>query len=77
MKHSIKWIIIGVVISMLLPVPVTCGAPGMTCTSAPDTQRRIHRNVDVEPLGIALIEGLIQADVPLKYFEYSKVQQLP
>ena len=56
-----------VVVVALFPVPVSCGAPGRTCMSAPDDQGYVSVYYEVEPLAVALVEGMLRMDLPLKY----------
>lgn len=68
-KHLIKKVLMITFLTIFLfPVKVTCGAPGYTCTPAPDQNGMIYRTYDIEPFGILLLESLVGTDLPLKYF---------
>jgi hypothetical protein len=67
--------VLAFVVLMLIPVPVTCGIPSATCTTAPDRDGNISHNVDVEPLGVMLIETLTRKDFPFRYSEYTSSEK--
>ncbi len=75
-NNMIKITVLSIVLIIFFwPVKVTCGAPGYTCTPAPDQNGLIYRNYDIEPLGIMLLESLVTKDLPIKYFEGTSVEK--
>ena len=56
--------------SLLFPVPVTCGtaALGYTCMPAPDPSGYVSVYFEVEPLAIALLEGITGTNIPVYYY---------
>ncbi|MEI7578681.1 MAG: hypothetical protein WCJ58_01425 [bacterium] len=64
------------VIILLIPIKVTCGIPGATCTTAPDSNGTISRNIDVEPLFVYLIETIIHEDLPIKYSTQTETENV-
>ena len=65
-----------VVVVALFPVPVSCGAPGMTCMPAPDDQGYVEVYYEVEPLAVALVEGVLRMDLPLMYASATSREQV-
>lgn len=59
----------------MFPVIVTCGAPGYTCTSAPDRNGMITRTNDVEPLIVYILESKTGEDNSFKYFEFDSKEK--
>jgi hypothetical protein len=59
---------------LLFPVKVSCGAPGATCTTAPDKDGYIHRKYDMEPFFVMLIESVTQKDFFFKYYSRTESQ---
>ncbi|MGH3664634.1 MAG: hypothetical protein ACRDU8_00835 [Egibacteraceae bacterium] len=56
------------------PVWVLCGAPGITCATAPDAEGCIHYRVDVEPFAVRVLEALAGDDLPFRYHRTSTVR---
>ena len=56
------------VIAMLaLPTKQRCGAPGLTCATALDTQGYVHYYYEVEPLGVYLAEIIAGSNIRFYY----------
>jgi hypothetical protein len=56
----------GIALALALPKQVTCEVPGRSCEiHGPHGQ--ICRPVDVEPLGVFMVEWVIGTDLPVAY----------
>lgn len=66
-KNKILILCLFFVILVLFPIPVTCGNPNYTCTSAPNKEGKISRNSQTEPLGAYLMELFFQVNIPFHY----------
>ena len=66
-KSLVSIIIIIMFVLVLLPIKITCGAPGLLCASGVDSFGRIHYYYEIEPLGISLLEHITQKNIPLYY----------
>ncbi|MBI3162089.1 MAG: hypothetical protein HYZ23_06250 [Chloroflexi bacterium] len=53
---------------LLLPMRVTCGNMFYGCATAPDTDGYYYTYYEVEPLGITLVESLIQTNLRVYYW---------
>ena len=53
----------------LFPVKVMCGAPGKSCASAPDENGKVSRYYVYEPLGIWMIESVLDRDIQIHYIK--------
>ncbi len=56
----------GLAIALALPKQVPCEVPGRSC-GVHQADGLICRPVDVEPLGVFMIEWLVGADLPVAY----------
>lgn len=56
----------GILLALALPKQVPCGVPGRVC-EVRDAEGRVCRPVDVEPLGIYMLEWLTGRDLPVAY----------
>lgn len=52
---------------LAIPIKQRCGAPGMSCASAVDTQGNIHYYYEVEPIGVYLAEIVIGTNITVFY----------
>lgn len=54
--------------AFLFPALIQCGSPGAVCATAPDEQGYYYTFYEIEPLGIALIEGILRLPLPIYYY---------
>jgi hypothetical protein len=52
---------------LALPIKQRCGAPGLSCASAVDTEGDIHYYYEVEPLGVYLAEIVTGTNITVFY----------
>jgi hypothetical protein len=65
-------LLVGIAIVLLfavlaIPIKQRCGAPGLSCASAVDTQGNIHYYYEVEPLGVYLAEMVTGTNITVFY----------
>jgi hypothetical protein len=65
-------LIIGIAVVVLfavlaIPTKQRCGAPGLSCASAVDTQGNIHYYYEVEPLGVYVAEMVTGRNIAIFY----------
>jgi hypothetical protein len=51
----------------ITPLPVACGAPGMTCRTGPGPGGASSVFYELEPLGVVVIEAIFRVDLPIYY----------
>ncbi|MBC8161050.1 MAG: hypothetical protein H7Z42_07505 [Roseiflexaceae bacterium] len=56
-----------VLIVLLLPVHTRCGARSAACAMPPDESGRVGYYYEVEPLGITVVETLLQQNFRIAY----------
>ncbi len=76
---GISWLYIIVVILLcvvvLYPVRIRCGAPGASCAMPPRNKSEFARwYYEIEPLGLAVIEGVIRVNLPIYYSQGIEVE---
>ncbi len=74
---SLRFIIVVVVscVVFLYPVKVRCGTPGASCAMPPKNKSEFARwYYEIEPLGLAVIEGVIRVNMPIYYSQGIEVK---
>ncbi len=52
---------------LAMPIKQRCGAPGLSCASAVDSNGNLHYYYEVEPLGVYFLEIITGTNVPVCY----------
>jgi hypothetical protein len=65
-------LLVGIAVVLLfavlaMPIKQRCGAPGLSCASAVDTQGNVHYYYEVEPLGVYLAEMVSGTNITVFY----------
>jgi hypothetical protein len=65
-------LLVGIAVVLLfavlaMPIKQRCGAPGLSCASAVDTQGNIHYYYEVEPFGVYLAEMVTGTNITVYY----------
>jgi len=56
-----------IMVVLLIPLQITCGSTGKTCTPPPDSDGYITQPYSTKPLGIVLLDTIFNTDLPIKY----------
>ncbi len=66
MKQLILVLGVGI---LFIPVKVTCGSPGAACAQPPlpGTNSQVRYYYEYEPLGVMVVELVIQKNLPFYY----------
>lgn len=59
-----------ILVIMLLPISVGCGAPGKSCALPPNENNEVNIYNEVEPLFVVIIETLLDTDIKIYYYSY-------
>ena len=66
-KHKKRIVIFCVALLLAMPLHVTCGNLFYACATAPDESGNYYTYYEIQPLGITLLEVIVQTNLPIYY----------
>ncbi|KAF0106503.1 MAG: hypothetical protein FD146_2511 [Anaerolineaceae bacterium] len=73
-KRTHVVLIVGIIVLVcgccLAPLPVPCGAPGMSCRTGPGPGGASSVFYELEPLGVAVLELVFQDNIRIYYWTW-------
>ncbi|HEY9152827.1 MAG TPA: hypothetical protein VIN60_08075 [Anaerolineales bacterium] len=79
MKQRNKFISIVLIAALLIlaiPLRIECGVIGYACATGPDPSGVYYTYYEVKPLGIAVLETMIQTDLHLFYWSADEAHSI-